>query len=138
MNRREALQQEIKLAEARREQIEIEMREEENERKWIEWIQPLMTKAGEFLGLDVTAAETIKWHAVRGDERCKAALAQMNDPEAMKHEEEVEAAFTWHPAWHECADGSWECDTPDNPEVWETDKLLAQYRQHLANQQNGT
>jgi len=98
MNQREVLQQEIKFTLARLEQIKIERRETESEQKWMDWIIPLMQEASESLGPDVTADETIKWHAARGDESCKAALAQMNDPEAIKHEAEVEAAMAWHPA----------------------------------------
>ena len=97
-------------------------------------VAPLMQEAMEALGAgdQTTIDDAMKWHAARGNEFAKAYLKHVNGFEHRQRSDEVEAAMKWHPAWHECDDRSWKCATPDNPEVWETDKLLAQYRRHLA------
>ncbi len=64
----------------------------------------------------------------RGNEFAQAYFKHVNSFEFQQRSDEVEAAFAWHPTWHKSGDHSWGCDTPDDPEVWETDKLLAQYR----------
>ena len=121
--------------EARRMEHEIKMRDIQQEIDFYDKITPLMEEVIAALGTcDITIDEAMKWHAARGNEFAEAYLKHTSDPENQRQSDEVEAAFAWHPAWHKCDDRSWECDTPDDPEVWETDKLLAQYRRHLANQ----
>ena len=102
--------------------------------EFIERLEPLMKEAMAVLdtGDQTTTGDCLKWHAARGNQFAQDLLAQMNDPEAIAHGEEIEAAFAWHPAWHKVDEHSWGCDTPDDPEVWEIDKLLAQYRRHLS------
>ena len=96
-------------------------------------ITPLMDEAIDALGTpDITIDDAMNWHAARGNEFARAYFAHVNSPEQIRLSDEVEAAFAWHPAWHKNDDHSWTCDTPNDPEVWETDKLLAQYRRHRA------
>ena len=97
-------------------------------------ICPLLNEAGEALGTgnQTTIDDAMEWHAGRGSEFAKAYLNHVNSPEYKQQSDELEAAFIWHPAWTKNDDQSWSCKTPGNPEVWETNKLLAQYRRHLA------
>ena len=98
-------------------------------------LEPLMKEAMEALdGDQTTTDDAMKWQAARGNEFAQAYLKHVNSYEYQQRSDEIEAAFAWHPAWHKSGDHSWGCDTPDDPEVWEPDKLLAQYRRHLANQ----
>ena len=94
-----------------------------------EKLEPLFKEAAEALGTgdQTTTGDCLRWHAARGNQFAQDLLKQMNDPEAVKCGEEIEAAFAWHPSWHKVDEHSWRCD---DPEVWETDKLLAQYRRH--------
>ncbi len=89
-------------------------------------LKPLFKEAMAVLGDKVTTEECLKWHAAKGNQRAKDSLR--GDPEAIARGDEIEAAMNWHPAWHKVDEHSWGCDTPDDPEVFEPDKLLAQYR----------
>ncbi len=112
------------------------MRDMLSEIEFNEKMTPLLDEAAEALdtGDQTTIDDAMKWHAARGNEFAQAYLKHVNSFEYQRQSDEVEAAFAWNPAWHKCDDHTWKCDTPDDPEVWETDKLLAQYRRHLANQ----
>ena len=112
------------------------MRDSLRELEFYDKVEPLMKEAMKALdtGDHTTIDEAMTWHAARGNEFAQAYLKHVNSFEYQQQSDEVEAAFAWHPAWHKSDDRSWECDTPDDPEVWETDKLLAQYRRHLASQ----
>ncbi len=96
-------------------------------------ITPLMNEAIAALGTgdQTTIDDAMEWHAARGNELAKDYLKHVNNLEYKRRSDEVEAAFAWHPAWTKNDDHSWSCSTPDDPEVWETDKLVAQYRRHL-------
>ena len=91
-------------------------------------IAPLMEEAIAALGEKTTVEMAMKWHAARGNEFARACLAHLDSHESRQHSDEVEAAFAWHPAWHKKGEHMWHCDTPNDPDVWEVDKLLALYR----------
>ena len=109
-------------------------RETIRELEFYDKVAPLMQEAMEALGTgdQTTIDDAMKWHAARGNEYAQAYFEHVNSFEHRQRIEEVESALAWHPAWHKSDDHSWSCDTPNDPEVWETDRLLAQYRRHLA------
>ena len=94
-------------------------------------LKPLFKEAIAVLdtGDQTTTEDALKWHAAKGNQFARDLLAQLNSSERQQHREEIETAFAWHPAWHKVDDNQWTCDT-DDPEVWEIDQLLAQYRRH--------
>ena len=116
--------------EAHRMEHEIKMREFQQGEDFYDKITPLMDEAIGALGM-ITIDEAMKWHAARGNEFAQAYLKHVNSFEYQQRRNEIDAAMNWHPAWHQHEDRSWGCD---DPEVRENDKLLAQYRRHLANQ----